>query len=205
MQIKLTVIVLLMVLSGCSSMPLSTMYKLRKFDPLTQDPKALQLAVVIPKSIDLTLAHVVMLMGFDAEDDQSDIHEQLKFTLQDYERPPADLFYNLKHDERLIIVSFAPEEIERMRQLQKEITIKKDSDIKGSGYVGFNINGFCLSDLADYDSLIASFFIKIDANEDYMLLIDKMNLADQELGAEEILCSNWGKYQEQVVQGGDQL
>lgn len=200
MKTRLTLALTAALLTACSSVPLSTMYKLRNYDPLTQDPGTLQLAVVVPESIDLTLANVVMLMGFDADEDTNDLGDEFTLTTVDHAQPPADLFYSLQDNERLVIVSFDKDEADRMRALQPKIKSLKESDIAGSGYVGFNIHGFCLNERISRGDLEVSFYLQPEHEEDYIPVAKNLNLASQGVDIEEIQCENWEKYQQQINQ-----
>lgn len=196
MKTRFTLALISALLTACSSVPLTSMYKLRNFDPLTQHPSTLQLAVIVPESIDLTSANIVMLMGFDAEEDTHDLDNEFKLSAVDHAEPPADLFYSLQDNERLVIVSFAKNEADRMRVLQSQIKSVKESDIAGQGYIGFNIHGFCLNKRINRDDLEASFYLQVEHEQDYIPVAKHLNLAQHGVNIAEIQCENWEEYQQ---------
>ncbi|MDO3383970.1 hypothetical protein [Gilvimarinus algae] len=184
------------ILFACSSMPVGSMLKMRSVDPLTMDGRQLKIAVILPKRIDISQAHVVMLLGFDAVDDQLDIAENLEFSAVSEQRLPADFVYSLQPEENLVVMELTDEQARRLTQMQKRIADKKAEGVEGKGALGFSVSGFCLKDTPEGDSsLIANIYLQLDTTQEYMHLIRDLDLTEQDIEAEQALCKNWKGYQ----------
>ena len=67
-KLKLSAIVCISILiTACTSVPLSTMWKLRNFDPLQADPSQIRIAVITDKIVQLKDDAVTIELSFTSE------------------------------------------------------------------------------------------------------------------------------------------
>ncbi len=64
---KITTVLLLVLLGACTSVPLTTMWKLRNFDPLQADPSSIQIAVITDQIVQLEDDAVSLEISFRSD------------------------------------------------------------------------------------------------------------------------------------------
>ena len=62
-------------LVGCTSMPISTMYKLSRMDPMEADPEQIKVAIRADNGIGIREGGANIELSFEAEDDSLNISE----------------------------------------------------------------------------------------------------------------------------------
>ena len=79
---SLFVVVILVLLGACSTVPLTTMWKLRNFDALTADPAVIHIAVITDQIVQLRDDAVSLSLGFTSKNSQHSFNTQIKATLK---------------------------------------------------------------------------------------------------------------------------
>ncbi len=161
-------------LSACASVVPSTATRLAAIDPLTADPAAIQLAVLLPKG--LAVKPGTARLEFGAK--RGTETRQGSFLLED--RPVA---LGMAVPENATARGFALTEADadRMRKLQAEIAAwKRDGTARGS--LGLGVGGCAVGDGPAPDAT-GSVFVQLEKGGSFLPLIKNGKLADL-LGAD---------------------
>lgn len=161
-------------LSACSALVPSTAARLAAVDPLTADPAALVLVVILPQGLAISPGSAKVELSADRGDD----HTGGRFQLAD--RPvPAGLA--LPEGATARGFAIADTDVERMRALQAEIAgWKREGAAKGA--LGLGIGGCAVGDGPAPDAT-GSVLIKLRDDGPFLPLIADGRLSDL-LGAE---------------------
>ena len=161
-------------LSACSAIVPSTAARLAALDPLTADPAALELVVILPSGLAVTPGSATL----DLSADRGAEHKGGRFQLAD--RPvPAGLALPEGATARGFAV--ADSDVDRMRALQAEIAgWKREGAAKGA--LGLGIGGCAVGDGPAPDAT-GSVLIKVREDGPFLPLIADGRLSDL-LGAE---------------------
>jgi hypothetical protein len=164
----------LLALSACSALVPSTTARLSALDPLTADPAALELVVILPPGLAVSpgTAKLELSAVRGAE------HKSGSFTLADRPAAPG---IDLPQGATARGFTIADKDIDRMRALQAEIAgWKREGAAKGSLELG--IGGCAVGDGPAPDAT-GSVLIKFREDGPYLPLIADGTLSDM-LGAE---------------------
>ncbi|MBL4787203.1 MAG: hypothetical protein JKY49_17475 [Cohaesibacteraceae bacterium] len=186
---KSIVILLLLILVGCGHVPVTTMYKLRNFDPLTIDPAAIEIAVSLPGSIHLTKDNFRIVLGGSSKLHENSILENFRLVeIANYAGsrkagllPAPGLHYQ--------IFSIAPLDIERFNATRTTVGQWKLSDNAGTtGKFNVDITG-CIDGILLPGPLLAATWLKPGPDARFIRLtnnIDLRKINDQRVLAEDI-------------------
>jgi hypothetical protein len=156
-------------LSACSALVPSTAARLAALDPLTADPAALELVVILPSGLAVTPGSATLELSADRGAE----HKGGSFQLAD--RPvPAGLTLPVGATARGFAI--ADTDVERMRALQAEIAgWKREGAAKGA--LGLGIGGCSVGDGPAPDAT-GSVLIKVREGGAFLPLIADGKLAD---------------------------
>ena len=125
-------------------MPLTTMYKLSRMDPMDADPAQIKVAVRADEAIGIGKGDAQIEFKFDAEDNSLNIDE---IYLIEVVRNPVvhgELYADKKPGESITVLGLTTSDAERMKQLQLEMAPFRNGDVEGSGSLRVNLSGMCL-------------------------------------------------------------
>ena len=170
-------------LAGCSGMPLTSMYKLSRMDPMEADPAQIKVAVRADKAIGFGKGDAQIEFKFDAEDDSLNIDE---IYLIEVVRDPVvqgDLYADKKPDESITILGLTASDAERMKQLQLEMAPFRNGDVEGSGSLRVNLNGMCLHSKLPPGEVQLDLFLQTSEQDGFFLMAKNLDM--REVMAEE--------------------
>ena len=192
----LVMVLMTLLITACSSMPMATMWKMSKLNPLEMDASGVSIAVVTHKAVRFAKDSVRIEMSYKTASPSTS--QNKKFTAQ-----MNDDALRLSGNDKSLLSSFKSSEEEintfslskknakDMGALQRKMRTYKKNKVKGSGSFSVAVDNVCLND-PDIDSVVADIFVKFDKNEDYVLLIrgvDLLKHMQNEIATEEILCN----------------
>ena len=193
MNLKSNVVGLLMltlILTGCTSIPLMSMVKLGQLDPLTADPTLIRIAIRTTKAVGLQKGDVRMNLNYVADDNSLVIDDLYLVEVRHDSILSKTLIDGLEKHEAVTIMHLAPSDARQMRQTQKLIAHRKANDLEGSGGFGVSINSSCLHGDLPTDEMLVDIFLQTDPNEDYFAISEDLDLFQQE-GIEDL--KQWPK------------
>lgn len=156
-------------LAACTALVPSTAARLAATDPLTADPAALELVVILPPGLAVSPGSAKL----DLSADRGAEHKSGSFQLAD--RPvPADI--KLPDGATARGFAIAEPDVDRMRALQAEIAEwKRDGAAKGS--LGLGIGG-CATGEGPAPDATGSVLIRVREDGPFLPLIENGKLAD---------------------------
>ena len=170
-------------LAGCTSMPLTSMYKLSRIDPMEADPAQIKVAVRADEAIGIGKGDAQIEFKFDAEDNSLNIDE---IYLIEVVRDPVvqgDLYADKKPDESITILGLTASDAERMKQLQLEMAPFRNGDVEGSGSLRVNLNGMCLHSKLPPGEVQLDLFLQTSEQDGFFLMAKNLDM--REVMAEE--------------------
>ena len=165
-------------LAGCTSMPLTSMYKLSRMDPMEADPAQIKVAVRADEAIGIGKGDAQIEFKFDAEDGSLSIDE---IYLIEMDRDPivyGALYTDKKPGESITVLSLTPGDAERMKQLQLEMAMFREGDVKGSGSLRVNLNGICLHSKMHPGEVQLDMFLQTSEQEGFFVLAKNLDLRE---------------------------
>ena len=170
-------------LAGCSGMPLTSMYKLSRMDPMDADPVQIKVAVRADEAIGIGKGDAQIEFKFDAEDGSLSIDE---IYLIEMDRDPivyGALYADKKPGESITVLGLTPSDAERMKQLQLEMAQFRKGDVEGSGSLRVNLSGMCLHNKMPPGEVQLDLFLQTSEQEGFFLMAKNLDM--REVMAEE--------------------
>ena len=170
-------------LAGCTSMPLTTMYKLSRIDPMDADPAQIKVAVRADEAIGIGKGDAKIEFKFEAEDGSLNIDE---IYLIEVVRNPVmhgELFAAKKPGESITVMGLTAGDARRMRQSQLAVAPYRDGDVKGSGSLRINLSGMCLHKEMPSGEVLLDIFLQTSEQDGFFVFA--RNLDMQEILTEE--------------------
>ncbi|QIZ75682.1 hypothetical protein [Ferrimonas lipolytica] len=168
---------MLLLLSGCTSMPITTMYKLVTLEPLELDPGQLQVAVRTDNNVVIGDNGVMMHWGYVSEDNSLTLDENYPVIVDRGTRPSSVLLDGIGNSEQLVIFSLRPEDTKSMRLFQSQVLAHQQQGGEGSGSFGLKFEQFCFIEtpLAPIDT---DMFLQTDSDEGFFVFVEDIDLLE---------------------------
>jgi hypothetical protein len=166
-------------LGGCTSIPLSTMIKLYKMDPMDADPAQIKVAVRADERIGIREGGVKLVIGFDAEDGSLSIDETF---IVDIIRNPdfsTELLADKQPGEAITVLGLSEKEAQRMRAVQGSIAEYRGGDQEGTGSLQVMLDGVCLNGEAPQGEVPVDIFLQTSAEDGFFVFARNLDLQEQ--------------------------
>lgn len=199
MKQKTTMIIMLLLtltLASCSSVPISSMWKMSKIKPLEINPKTINIAVVTHKAVTFGKDAVQIQMAYKTEMTSTSIVEtffgKVSHDISTLNTADRELLASYQApDKRISIFSLDDETAQAMRVLQKRVLTLKNNGVKGSGSFSVGIKDVCLSD-PNITTLTTNTLAKFNQKDGYILLTKDVDLLEvlpkQGITKQQIIC-----------------
>ena len=167
-----------LVLGGCSSMPLSTMYKMAQMNPLEVEPEQLVVAVTSPQDIGVRNGDVVLSMKFRS--DVPEMNFNYRFMVQvdkAYTVPPA-LKQQLNANDKITVLRLSDNDAKQMRDALAKIRAYRQDHDEGAGSMNLQLLSACsLTTIVDTDAEL-SLYLKLNTNEAFFPFLEDLAVSD---------------------------
>ncbi|WJG09623.1 hypothetical protein [Aliiglaciecola sp. LCG003] len=121
--VKLLVFTLMSVLiSACTSVPIYSMYKLAKLDPLTANPEHIRIAIRTHEGVVINKGDVKMELGYQADDDSLIIADIYLVEVSQNPVLSKALFAGLQQNEKITLLNLSSDDAQQMRNVQKLVS-----------------------------------------------------------------------------------
>ena len=174
-------------LSGCTSMPLSTLYKLSKMDPMDADPTQIKVAVRADQAIGIGKGDAQIEFKFDAEDNSLNIDE---IYLIEVVRDPVlqgELYTDKKPGESITVLGLTDSDAQRMKQLQLTMAPFRNGDVEGTGTFRINLSGMCLHGELPPGEIELDIFLQTSEHEGYFVFAKNLDMGERLLEEGQVL------------------
>jgi len=170
-------------LTGCMSMPLTTMYKLSHLDPMQADPAQLKVAIRADERIAIPEGGANINFKFNAEDGQLNFDET--FVIEIIRNPimSINLVKDKKPGESVTVLQLSEHDAQRFRNLQALLEPYVSGNRKGSASFGVGIAGVCLHSPMPADEVLLDIFLQTSEHDGYYVFLkdlDVRELSDDE-------------------------
>lgn len=196
---KTLIIISMMVLSACTSMSFKGMYKMATLDPLSINPKELQLALRTNQIVEVTSGSVVVKLSYSgpAYENYPAVDRNHKFNVEvvrfdpqnqiAQDEPNSGLAYQLPHElldgleqqEQVTILALNEQDAEIMFETLNIAKRYKDADIKGNGSFSFSFNQSCLLNSDNMEYLPVDLFLKMERDESFFIFFEDIDVIEQ--------------------------
>jgi len=165
-------------LAGCTSMPLTSMYKLSRMDPMEADPAQIKVAIRADEAIGFGKGDAQIEFKFDAEDDSLNIDE---IYLIEVVRDPVvqgDLYADKKPGDSITVLGLTNSDAQRMKQLQLEMAPFRNGDVEGSGSLRVNLSGMCLHSKMPPGEVQLDLFLQTSEHEGFFVMAKNLDMRE---------------------------
>ncbi|MFA3790349.1 hypothetical protein AB6T38_04455 [Aliiglaciecola sp. SL4] len=173
------------ILNGCMSMPLSTMYKMSQFSPLDMEPQDIRIALRTDQSIDVKNGAAKIFMSYSSDGNESlpAFYEEHNFNVQVQQAPITDmpeiLLDDLDNNERVTILKLSDSDAQLMNGLLAKAKEYKAEDVKGRGEFAISTENNCFGNLNKFASLEVDVFLQAVKEDGYMLFLEDVDVIEQ--------------------------
>lgn len=175
-----TVIALIAGLSGCMSMPLTSMYKLSKINPLEAKPEDIRIAIRTLDIVSIEKGMVQMRIAYTADDDSIRFdHTYLVEVIQN-DLLSKVLLDTKQPNEVVTVMHLSAEDATQMLHWQQQIREYKQRGGEGTGTFTIGVSDTCLLERLPEDELEVDIFIQVDSQDGYFVMFEDMDLLDLE-------------------------
>ncbi|MBU2876233.1 hypothetical protein [Aliiglaciecola lipolytica] len=173
------------ILSGCMSMPISTMYKMSQFSPFDMEPQDIRIALRTDKSIEVKngAAKIFMSYSSDGNDSLPAFYEEHNFSVEilqyRHSEMPEILLDDIEDNERVTILKLSDSDAQAMKDLLAKAKQYKALDAKGRGEFAISTENNCFGNLNNFASLEVDVFLQAVKEDGYMLFLEDVDVIEQ--------------------------
>jgi len=165
-------------LAGCTSMPLTAMYKLSRIDPMEADPAQIKVAVRADEAIGIGKGDAQIEFKFDAEDDSLNIDEIYLIEVVRNPVMQGELYADKKPGESITVLGLTTSDAQRMKQLQLEMAPFRNGDVEGSGSFRVNLSGMCLHNKMPPGESRVDVFLQTSEQEGFFVMAKNLDMRE---------------------------
>ena len=178
---KLMLLFIVLSISGCAGIPLSSVYKMMMADPLEFNPSAISIAIKSSKTIKIHTGDVEMSMFIHSDDLGLTVSQQYFLAVNNTPRIPI-LAEGLNDNEALTVLTLSSEDVIKMKKLQQ---IMKKHLINGGKRddLGFYVRVLagCKNTKNIPKNVFVSLFLKLDFRSDFFPLYEDFDIGQADL------------------------
>lgn len=179
----LKVLLLAILVSGCTSMPISSMYKLRNLEPQDIRPAEVGIAVITHKGIRLSDGSANLVIGYKSIDPEHTFSSKISASVA--KNPSIEILQdNRRNFEDITLFYLKDDAAETLRIAQNRIQAIKQLDIEGGGSLSVSVNHACAEGERPKE-LTANIYVKFNNQIGYLLLASNVDLNEAAKGADQ--------------------
>jgi len=170
-----------MFLSACTSVPLTTLYKLHKIDPMEADPAQIKVAIRADDRIGIREGGAKIEVKFEAEDGSLNIDETYLVEIIRNPDMSAELLAGINPGESVTVLGLTQSDIQRMRAVQSSVAAISKDDPEGSGSLGVFLDGVCLQSKMPEGTVLIDIFLQTSDQDGFFVLSRNLDLRKQSM------------------------
>jgi len=176
------VIAFMTLITACTTIPLSTMYKMRNFSPLTVDPQQLLVAVRVPAGMKVRDGDIVIDFGFKTPKPEANFKHQFLVQVNPDYPIPEKLKEDIQDNEHISVLQRSKEDALKMIQAQQAVKAYRENHDDGTGSFGLKIESACRDEGFSQKNALLNIYIKLKDDEDFFVFIQDMDLTTLDNG-----------------------
>lgn len=173
-------------ITACTSIPLSTMYKMMNFSPLEFDPRELVVAVKVPRGMKVRTGDLIVDFGFEAKDQKDSFkHRFLVQVNPNYQLPP-ELAKEVAQGDNMTILQLSKEDALTMYNGQQAVKKYRENSDDGAGSFGLKVESACRDESFSINDSKLNIYVKLEKDEEFFIFTEDLELVDMSGALEKI-------------------
>lgn len=178
----LLIAIALIVVTGCSSIPLSTMVKLMNLNPLEADPNQIVVAVKSPGEVDVRDGDVVIDFSFRTGNPDTSFSYSYPVIVDSSYVVPVTLKSELEKDEQFTVMRLSEKDAQLMKQGQEAVRkYRSTHEEGGAGSINVRLLSACQSDELTWGNSELDVYLKIDQTDEFLLFLEDIDLSELDI------------------------
>jgi len=180
-------LIFVLLLTGCASMPLTTMFKLHKVDPMEIDPAQLKVAIRVDERISIRKGGAHISLKFDAEDGSLNIDDT--YIIEIIRNPilTPEFFDDKEPWESVTVLQLSDSDAQKMSRAQSLLKPYSQGQRSGSLSFGVNIHGVCAHSPIPAGKVLADIFMQTSNSDGFFAFTRDLDLRESNDGVDAML------------------
>lgn len=168
----------LVLLTACSSIPLGTMIKMVRLNPLDMDPQQLVVAVRAPEGLKVRDGDVVIDFSFRTGDPDTSFNHQFPVMTNDDYVVPDSLRKDLRENEHITVMQLSEEDALTMYNAQQAVKEyrRNNTDGAGAGNIDLRLVSACRDNNFSWGGSTLNVYLKTEDEESFFLFLRNMDV-----------------------------
>jgi len=175
-----------LLITACTSIPLSTMYKMMNFSPLEFDPRELVVAVKEPRGMKVRTGDLIVDFAFKAKEEKDSFkHRFLVQVNPNYQLPP-ELAKEVLRGDNMTILQLSKEDALTMYNGQQAVKKYRENSDEGVGRFGLKVESACRDENFSINDSKLNMYVKLEKDEEFFIFTEDLELVDMSGALEKI-------------------
>jgi hypothetical protein len=164
--------------SGCSSIPLTTMYKIMSVNPLELEPSEIVVAVQAPNGIVVSNNDVVIKFEFTTNDPNYNFEDEYFVKLNTQYVLPNELTQEINRDSKFYILQLSQDDTLKMLRGQELVKKYRMNNSDGGGSFNLSVESVCKNSQFSVKNNELNVFIKLNENDEFFTFMEDVNVLE---------------------------
>ncbi|MBB1426610.1 hypothetical protein H5181_09060 [Shewanella sp. SG44-2] len=164
--------------SGCSSIPLTTMYKMMSVNPLELEPSEIVVAVQAPNGIVVSNNDVVIKFEFTTNDPNYNFEDEYFVKLNTQYVLPNELTQEINRDSKFYILQLSQDDTLKMLRGQELVKKYRMNNSDGGGSFNLSVESVCKNSQFSVKNNELNVFIKLNENDEFFTFMEDVNVLE---------------------------
>lgn len=164
--------------SGCSSIPLTTMYKMMSVNPLELEPSEIVVAVQAPNGIVVSNNDVVIKFEFTTNDPNYNFEDEYFVKLNTQYVLPNELTQEINRDSKFYILQLSQDDTLKMLRGQELVKKYRMNNSDGGGSFNLSVESVCKNSQFSVKNNELNVFIKLNENDEFFTFMEDLNVLE---------------------------
>ncbi|QHS13371.1 hypothetical protein [Shewanella sp. Arc9-LZ] len=164
--------------SGCSSIPLTTMYKMMSVNPLELEPSEIVVAVQAPNGIVVSNNDVVIKFEFTTNDPNYNFEDEYFVKLNTQYVLPNELTQEINRDSKFYILQLSQNDTLKMLRGQELVKKYRMNNSDGGGSFNLSVESVCKNSQFSVKNNELNVFLKLNENDEFFTFMEDLNVLE---------------------------
>ena len=164
--------------SGCSSIPLTTMYKMMSVNPLELEPSEIVVAVQAPNGIVVSNNDVVIKFEFTTNDPNYNFEDEYFVKLNAKYVLPNELTQEINRDSKFYILQLSQDDTLKMLRGQELVKKYRMNNSDGGGSFNLSVESVCKNSQFSVKNNELNVFLKLNENDEFFTFMEDVNVLE---------------------------
>lgn len=164
--------------SGCSSIPLTTMYKMMSVNPLELEPSEIVVAVQAPNGILVSNNDVVIKFEFTTNDPNYNFEDEYFVKLNTQYVLPNELTQEINRDSKFYILQLSQDDTLKMLRGQELVNKYRMNNSDGGGSFNLSVESVCKNSQFSVKNNELNVFLKLNENDEFFTFMEDVNVLE---------------------------